>query len=315
MSINSEDKELLKRISELSPNQFENFVFDIIRILGFENVVWRTPGADGGRDIEGYLSITDPTGFNHVQKWHIECKMYKTSIRWPLIWDKLAHADSLGADVLFLVTNSMPSPSSESHINEWNRNKKVPKIRVWRGYNFPSVLRSNLDIAVAHGIITKNDAVFGFGSSIAQELAKLIHSAHGAIAFESKTNTGIESASALSELIQQRLQDLDNYGKFVKGSILTCSSLKDYGWFETKSFNTNTEESSFRVLITLLRHFFQCERISAEFNGEYWTFNTFNSRVSDTCNIRSKFNNLSYWIMHESFEILSDNKIQVRFRG
>jgi hypothetical protein len=44
---------LLKSLHDLSPRQFENVVYDLVSAAGLRNAVWRTPGADGGRDIEG----------------------------------------------------------------------------------------------------------------------------------------------------------------------------------------------------------------------------------------------------------------------
>ena len=206
--ITVQENDIIKRVSKLTPTEFENLVFDVIRAMGFRNVVWRTPGSDGGRDIEGYLDSSDPTGFLQIQKWHIECKRYNSAIGWPTIWEKLAHADGLSADVLFVVTNSAPSPKCESRITEWNSQRRRPAIRVWRGYNFPAMLRANLDIAVAHGIMERDLEPNGLGAALALELAKLIQSAHGAIEFGSGSKTAIEAASALAELLEHRLRDL-----------------------------------------------------------------------------------------------------------
>lgn len=61
-----------RSISDLSPTEFENLIYDLMVAKGMVNVVWRTPGADGGRDIEAdsiHRDISDALGFS---KWYIE---------------------------------------------------------------------------------------------------------------------------------------------------------------------------------------------------------------------------------------------------
>jgi hypothetical protein len=44
-------KKKVKTFLTLTPTEFENLVFDLLISRGMVNVAWRTPGADGGRDI------------------------------------------------------------------------------------------------------------------------------------------------------------------------------------------------------------------------------------------------------------------------
>jgi restriction endonuclease Mrr len=78
---------MLEKIKKLEPRRFENLVFDLVQIIGLENVVWRTPGADGGRDIEGDMEVRDMSGGLVLQKWFVECKRYRASIDWPTVRD------------------------------------------------------------------------------------------------------------------------------------------------------------------------------------------------------------------------------------
>ena len=100
--------------SQLPPDQFENMTFDLLHAAGLKNLVWRTPGADGGRDIEGTFSAIDFSRHYQNQSWYIECKRYSNSIDWPTVWSKISYADVKGADFLLLVTNANPSPSCET---------------------------------------------------------------------------------------------------------------------------------------------------------------------------------------------------------
>jgi len=311
--ITVQEKYIIERVSKLTPTEFENLVFDVIRAMGFRNVVWRTPGSDGGRDIEGYLDSSDPTGFLQIQKWHIECKRYKSAIDWPTIWEKLAHADGLGADVLFVVTNSTPSPKCESRITEWNSQRRRPAIRIWRGYNFPAMLRANRDIAVAHGIIERDLEPNGLGAALALELAKLIQSAHGAIEFGSGSKTAIEAASALAELLEHRLSDLEQYGRFHKGPTLVQSSVPD--WLKIQGSFDETEEVSLRALTALMYHFMQCEVIRAQANSQEWVFSFDKSKKSATTDLLANLKSIAHWLRCDDMILQNDGKLSVRMRG
>ena len=308
------EKEILEKISDLSPTGFENLAFDIVRALGFQNLVWRTPGPDGGRDIDGLLGTHDPTGFLHIQKWHIECKQYHKTINWKTVWEKLSHADALSADVLFLMTNSNPSPQCENRISEWNIERRRPAIRVWRGYNFINILRANLDISIAHGIVDSSSENFPQWASIALELAKLIHSAQGAIEFESKSNTAIEAASALAELLEHRLSDLARYGRFHKGPVLSISG--NPSWLVLEGSIGGTEEVSFRALTSLMRHFKQCETVTAKRVDEYWQFSFDTLNRGGTKDLQKNLRSISHWMRCD--DMISEEEegtIRILMRG
>jgi hypothetical protein len=305
-------EEIVDRINDLNPTGFENLVFDVVRLLGFQNIVWRTPGADGGRDIEGFLSINDPTGFSYVQKWHIECKKYSSSISWPLVWEKIAHADSLDADVLFLVTNSMPSPACEERITQWNNNRRRPAIRVWRGYNFPTLLNSNIEIGISHGIIKRDQDPSGVGVGIALELSKLVQSAHGAIEFEGNPCLAIEAASAMAELLEHRLKDLAKHNKFLKGP--SFEKISDLTWLTVNGEKIQTEEVGFRCLVTMLRHLTQCDTIMGNFNEGVWKFKILGGRRHRNTNIQHGLRNLGHWIRCDDITSRTEDEITVKFR-
>lgn len=201
-------------IASLSPTEFENLTYDTLSAIGFKNLVWRTPGADGGRDIEGQASYRDPTGHESLQIWYIECKKYQSSIDWPTVWQKISYAESNGADVLLLSTNSTPSPNCETHISQWNASRKIPKIRVWRGYEWKTLLRDFSDIASAYGLYfqeSTNDAV----GPVASILTKIVQTAYVARSIHGSSTPALETAAAVSELIDKRLTELTRYGKFV----------------------------------------------------------------------------------------------------
>ena len=62
---------LIDKLKALTPAQFENVVYDLTTSAGLRNAIWRTPGPDGGRDIEGEMATTDFSGFHVITKWYV----------------------------------------------------------------------------------------------------------------------------------------------------------------------------------------------------------------------------------------------------
>ena len=96
---------LLAKLKSLSPRDFENLAFDLVASTGMQNLRWRTPGSDGGRDLEGDLWSIDFAGDSRLQRWYIECKRYQAAIDWPTVYGKLAYAENHGAHYLLFITH------------------------------------------------------------------------------------------------------------------------------------------------------------------------------------------------------------------
>ena len=126
---------LIESIMAMSPTSFENLVYDLASSAGLRNAVWRTPGSDEGRDIEGEITTIDFSGYYATTKWYLECKRYSTSVDWPTVWQKLAYADSHGADYLLIVTTAHLSPQCKTEISRWHADRRRPAIRVWDAAN------------------------------------------------------------------------------------------------------------------------------------------------------------------------------------
>jgi hypothetical protein len=261
----SSSSAIAARLDALTPTAFENLVYDCVRAIGLTNLVWRTPGADGGRDIEGDLVATDVTGFELRQRWYVECKRYSSSIDWPTVWQKIAYADVQNADVLFLVTNSNPSPSCETEINGWNAARRRPLLRTWRGYELPRILRTHTSIARAHGLLDPTVGVAGDGLDLALVINKLAQSAYSAMVFGQAGLSAVEAASCLSELLSQRLTDLKGYGKFVPAT--RALKLPDFEWLSATGDTSACEDVGLRAVLAFIRHVSACDRMSISANG------------------------------------------------
>lgn len=309
---NVSDDDLLKRVTALSPTSFENLTLDLLRAVGFRNLVWRTPGADGGRDIEGERTVTDPSGTDYPQKWYFECKRYTSSVDWPTVWQKLAYADSHGADVLFLITNSQPSPQCENEIRSWNEMRRRPIMRVWRGYDIPKYLRLNEDVAVAHGIIQSQLTPSTLAVDFASVLSKLVQATHGAWVFSQDPEIPLISAASLSELFHQRLQCLSLHGRFVSG--VPLKDADDWPWLTITGAVDLQEEVGFRAIVSAVRHVLQAPQLTCQINGPLVYVS------ADSSN--SEFNTLSeeflrpilLWASCDTFRITSAQKAEFSLR-
>ncbi|MDM0113521.1 restriction endonuclease [Variovorax sp. J22R133] len=214
MTGNSTRKPKTKTLHSLRPDEFENLVFDLMVSRGMHNVCWRTPGADGGRDIEGQSVHRDFSGSQTIDKWFVECKRYKSSVDWPTIHPKLAYADSMQADYLLLCTSSKFTPAATTQADTWNAAKRKPYIRLWPHQELLLQLRPYPDLLVKYGL---EGAVETPGPSIlaiALALSKAVSSHYSRLIFQdSSPDRMIQAAQSLADLLKGRIQDLERQGR------------------------------------------------------------------------------------------------------
>lgn len=204
-----------RRFTDLTPSEFENFTFDVLSSGGVQSLTWRTPGADGGRDIEGEVFTRDFSGATNSEIWYFECKRYSTSLDWPLVYNKVAHADVNNADFLLIVTTSNPSPTCETQITTWNHSRRSPRIRVWRGYELDALVSRFPAVAAKYGLREPIDAPAGEFLALALEISKISQAAYASITHGLDSLMAVEASAALSELFSARAQDMAQHGRFV----------------------------------------------------------------------------------------------------
>jgi hypothetical protein len=83
---------MLSKLKTLTPQDFENLTYDLLMLAGIRNLVWRTPGSDGGRDLEGLYNRVDFADGVVSEVWYFECKRYQSAIDWPTVFGKIAYA-------------------------------------------------------------------------------------------------------------------------------------------------------------------------------------------------------------------------------
>ncbi|NBC33341.1 MAG: hypothetical protein GVY13_11755 [Alphaproteobacteria bacterium] len=259
----------LRQIDELSADQFENLTYDILQSAGMRQLVWRTPGADGGRDIEGQVYRKDFSGYEEIQRWYIECKRYKASIDWPTIWSKISFGDANNADYLLIVTNSNPSPQCESAIKKWNVGHRMPSVRVWRGYELDHLLNIYPLVGAKYGLRDMKFSGIREIQSLGLEISKISQSAYASYKFGGDFIGGLEASATLSELFAKRIDDIAFYGKFARNHFAKNPALFEWVDFDTHSYET--DELALRAICATLRYITQSQRMKVSFSEAGFT--------------------------------------------
>ncbi len=246
---------MLNKLKILAPDQFENLVFEVVKARGLKNVVWRTPGADGGRDIEGSSVDVDLSGATDTRKWYVECKRHKSTLDWPTVRSKIAYAESNDADFLLIVTTANPTPPCETEIQKWNMAKRRPQIRFWRGYDLPNIIRAVPHVATMFGLSLSDSAADSSLIPLAEVATRISQTSYVRNYFDVSDISAIETAAAISELFSVRLKDLKDFAKPVPGPTVRTAHLFD--WLSVDCSLSSWDETSLRAIVSFLKYEFQ----------------------------------------------------------
>jgi len=255
----------IDKLKALSPGQFENVVYDLVTSAGLRNAVWRTPGSDGGRDIEGEMETTDFSGFHVITKWYVECKRYASSVDWPTVWDKIAYADSHEAGYLLIVTTAMLSPQCKTEASNWNSKRRMPAVRYWDGTNLEQLLMHYPGILVKYDLAADTKLAPAAFMALAQQTSKVVQAAYGASEMANHDNAALEAASALAELLTVRIRDAETGGKFAKSPFVTL--VDGFHWLKVSGNGAELggfDRHGLRALFALLRHVTGTKTATAE---------------------------------------------------
>lgn len=204
----------MRTLHELTPNEFENLTLDLLSHLGLKNAVWRTPGRDGGRDIQGDIYTDDFSGYTSHQSWYVECKQYASTVSWPVVWEKIAYAESNSADVLLVATTSTLSPQAIDEVNRWNERRKTPSIRFWGGHEVQRRINMFPDILVKYDLsaLPVRDAAVSL-LALSKVLLKYSNTIEAHIEFGHPPEQHIAAIQSISELMSARIEEIEAFGK------------------------------------------------------------------------------------------------------
>ncbi|MFZ2446862.1 MAG: restriction endonuclease [Syntrophobacteraceae bacterium] len=244
-----------KRILDLTPDQFENLTFDLMILLGLKNAVWRTPGRDSGRDIQGDFFVSDLSGFFQRQMWYIECKRYDKSVDWPTVWEKISYAESSSSDMLLFVTSSSLSPQCVDEVNKWNESKKHPVIRFWSVIELESKLNIFPQLLVKYKLV--DDVVTKAAASIlplTKIALKLTNSAYSSSIFGMDHLPSLEASAAITDLISAKLLDLEESESFSYHPYQSCAD--SYGWVENVAVldSSRFDKHAIRAILAYIKY-------------------------------------------------------------
>jgi hypothetical protein len=257
---------LLNKIHQLSPTLFEQLTYDLVVLSGLTNVTWRTPGSDGGRDIEGEYQATDFSGVLRLERWYVECKRYKAAIDWPTVHNKIAHASAFSADYLLICTSSALSPSCKDALSAYSKQHEKPRVRAWEGPELELRVHREPALQVKYGFSADRRNVDSALAPLNSIVAKLINAAHGEQSAGGSASPSVEAASALAELIG-RLAKIDPRG-YQRQNARRLRQDDIYQWVAQDGAPGKLIDTYlFRAIVACLRFLTKTNRVGVKFIG------------------------------------------------
>jgi len=145
----------------------------------------------------------------------VECKQYEGTVSWPVVWEKIAYADSNLADVLLFVTTSTLSPQAIDEVNRWNDSRRRPHIRFWGRQDLNSRLDIYSDIKIKYGLKTSGiQQLAPAFVDVSKVLLNYSNNLAAHIEFGRPVERPQTVVCALSELIAARLSQIESAGMF-----------------------------------------------------------------------------------------------------
>ncbi|PZP32806.1 MAG: restriction endonuclease [Kocuria rhizophila] len=144
----------------LSPTDFEEFCFDLMKELGFVNVDWRkgTPKpaspADGGRDIVAEWKREDVDGHVYFDTWFVDCKHYKTAgasadaLSGLTTWAQAERPDT----ALVIASGFLTNPAKDWMASYKKNNHPGFRLRHWERPQLGDMLKDRQEVAFRHNI-------------------------------------------------------------------------------------------------------------------------------------------------------------------
>jgi hypothetical protein len=219
---------VLSKLKKLSPTAFEHLVYDLMLLVGLRNATWRTPGADGGRDIEGDHLFVDLSDTLSLERWYIECKRYAHTLDWPTVYNKLAYAANHDADCLLLITTASLSPKCSDEVARHNSTMRRPRIRVWPGHVLEALVVRHPVLTLKYSLESSPQVLREALQPLSLLLSKVSQAAYGAHVTQRDATQEIEYAAAISELLSVRTSDAERAGSFQWQSRIGSDALYDW---------------------------------------------------------------------------------------
>lgn len=130
-----------EKLLSLTPEQFEELCFDLIKVIGrWVNINWHRGGADKGRDITAERIDSSDIINTIKEKWFFQCKRYEAGIGERDISSAIDWAHAEKADRLVIISNSTLTKDCQDYI-EKRKPALHSKITWWTDKNFIALLQ------------------------------------------------------------------------------------------------------------------------------------------------------------------------------
>lgn len=258
----------MAQLRRLNPRLFEQLTFDLLTIIGLRNSQWRSPGADGGRDIQGVFPVVDLSEAVNHQSWYVECKRYGAAVDWPTVRDKLAYAENHQADFLLIVTTGHLSPTCKQEIEFRTVRRDRPFIRYWDAPVLELMVARYPQLLVKYRLGATRREEGSAVLPLVRLSAKIVQSVY-ASGGASVGDAGLEFAAAVVELIDARLSEVSRNS--LTGRLRPFRADRDgYQWLQLEK---NVDLSPFdqystRAFVTALRFYFRVTTLAVEPSGK-----------------------------------------------
>jgi len=253
--------DLVDRLKALSPSVFENAVFDLMAASGLRNLVWRTPGADQGRDIEGDEPTVDLSGSFVVRRWYVECKRYDQALDWPTVREKISYAENHGADYLLIATTAHLSPQCKTEVSKWNTKARAPIVRFWDSATIEGRFQRHSAVLSKFGLSEATTPTDSPYLALSAALSFTVQAAYGRDVMGGTENPELEVAAAFAELL---LYLVSINGTQQKGASAAFDpEIDGYPWLSLGNADVDLLcRYGFRALVCGIRHVLGTDRLN-----------------------------------------------------
>ncbi len=141
-------EEWKKLLNELSPDDFQNLCYDIIKRNNFINPITRGKGGDGGRDLEAEFIVKIAKEEKREKCW-FQCKRQKAGVNFKQFSTEVQKAQDQGIKRFFILSNSDSTPDCKDDMDNWNKKNRC-EINDWTGTKFLDLLFEIPDICKAY---------------------------------------------------------------------------------------------------------------------------------------------------------------------
>lgn len=241
--------------NRLTPTEFENLTYDLLSARGLANATWRTPGADGGRDIEGRWSHVDLSGEQTTETWYVDCKRYAKSVDWPTVFNKLSYAVSNSANYLLIVCTPSISPACRTEANRWNEKRASPLIRVWEAHYLEVLLAAHPDIAAKYGYADKTVLQLPGFLDVVMEANKAAAAAYtrAELLTEQGSSKELEYAASLADFSAEKMKLYGIKKNFLEITAF-CLPKDGYEWLRWSGIDrVEIDRSTVRTILCFIR--------------------------------------------------------------